>query len=260
MKMAISKLFDVTGKHVIVTGGTRGIGRGIAEGFLENGCKVVLMGSNKEKLEKTVAENCAKGYDAYAVSGDLSELENVDRMFDEAMKLLDGKLDVMCPCAGVTFRSRPEDFPIAQFIKIQKLNVWHVYRMCQLSIQVMLKQTGRGNGKIITMGSLGSFTAGQNISAYTTSKGAVYLMTKSFAVDCANRGININMIAPGYTDTEILDSMDPEKKAGLASKIPQARIGTIQEMVGPALFLASAASDYMNGDFLLVDGGLGAKH
>lgn len=258
--MASSSMFDVAGKHVIVTGGTRGIGRGIAEGYLENGCKVVLMGSNKEKLEKTVAENRAKGYAAYAVSGDLSVLENVDRMFAEAMEILDGKLDVLCPCAGITHRCPPEDFPMEKFIEIQKLNVWHVYRMSQLAIQVMIKQTGRGNGKIVLMGSLGSFTAGQNISAYSTSKGAIAMMTKALAVDCASRNINVNMIAPGYTDTEILDSMDPAKRAGLADKIPQARLGTIDDMKGPALFLSSAASDYMNGDLMLIDGGLGAKH
>jgi 2-deoxy-D-gluconate 3-dehydrogenase len=260
MKMASSSIFDVAGKHVIVTGGTRGIGRGVAEGFLENGCKVVLMGSNEEKLEKTVAENKAKGYDAYAVSGDLTVLENMDRMFKEAMVHLGGILDVMCPVAGTQHRCPPEEFPIEKFLEIQKLNVLHTYRMSQLALQVMLKQTGRGRGKIILMGSVGSFTVGQNISAYHTSKGAVAMMTKAIACDCASRNINVNMVAPGYVDTEILDSMDPAKKAGLAEKIPQGRLGSLNDIKGPYIFLASAASDYMNGELMLVDGGLGSRH
>lgn len=258
--MAASNLFDVSGKHVIVTGGTRGIGRGIAEGFLENGCKVILMGSNKEKLENTVRGFCDKGYDAYAVSGDLSELENVDRMFAEAMVLLDGKLDVLCPCAGVQYRAAPEEFPIDKFIWIQKVNVLHLYRMSQLAIQVMLKQRDRGRGKIILMGSLGSFTAGHNISAYHVSKGGVAMMTKALAESVAGRGINVNMIAPGYVATDIWSEMPAEKRASLAEKIPQGRIGTLEDIKGPTLFLASAASDFMNGDLMLVDGGQGAIH
>lgn len=258
--MAALNMFDLTGKHVIVTGGTRGIGKGIAEGFLEAGCKVVLMGSNKEKLEKTVKDFCDKGYDAYAVSGDLAELEQVDRMFEEAMEYLDGILDVLCPCAGVQHRDLPEEFPIEKFIWIQKVNVLHLYRMSQLAIKVMLKQKDRGNGKIILMGSLGSFTAGHNISAYNISKGAVAMMTKSLAEACAGRGINVNMIAPGYVATDILNTMDPERRAALVKKIPAGRIGNLDDIKGPALFLASAASDWVNGDLMLVDGGQGAIH
>ena len=258
--MAASSLFDVAGKHVIVTGGTRGIGKGIAEGFLENGCKVVLMGSNREKLEKTVADFCAKGYDAHAVCGNLAELSEVDRMFDEAMVILDGILDVLCPCAGIQYRAAPEEFPIEKFIEIQKVNVLHLYRMSQLAIRVMLRQEGRGRGKIILIGSVGSFTAGHNISAYNTSKGAVSMMTKSLAEGVASRGINVNMLAPGYVATEILDTMDPERRAALVSKVPQGRIGTIEDIKGPALFLASAASDWLNGDLMLADGGQGSIH
>jgi len=258
--MAASNLFDVAGKHVIVTGGTRGIGKGIAEGFLENGCKVVLMGSNKEKLEHTVKEFCDKGYDAYAVSGDLAVMENVDRMFEEGLKLLDGKLDVLCPCAGVQYRSEPEDFPIDKFIWIQQVNVMHLFRMSQLAIKVMVKQTDRGRGKIILIGSLGSYTAGHNIPAYACSKGAVRMMTKALAESCAGRGINVNMLAPGFVATDIWTTMEEDRKTALYQKIPQHRVGTLDDMKGPALYLASAASDFMDGADLLVDGGQAAIH
>ena len=250
--MSASKLFDVTGKHVIVTGGTRGIGKGIAQGFLENGCKVVLIGSNKARLEETVKGFQDQGYDAHAVTADLAELEEMDRAFAESMEILDGVLDVFVPCAGVQYRSTPEDFPIDKFIWIQKVNVLHCYRMAQ--------QKDRGRGKIILIGSLGSFTAGHNISAYACSKGAVAMMTKALAESVAGRGINVNMLAPGYIKTEIWQTMDEDRKAHLADRIPMGRIGDLDDMVGPALFLASKASDFVNGELLVADGGQNAIH
>lgn len=258
--MSVSKLFDVTGKHVIVTGGTRGIGKGIAQGFLENGCKVVLIGSNKVRLEETVHGFQEQGYDAHAVVADLAELEQMDRAFEESMEILGGVLDVLVPCAGVQHRSAPEDFPIDKFIWVQKVNVLHCYRMAQLAIQVMLKQKNRGRGKIILIGSLGSFTAGHNISAYACSKGAVAMMTKALAESVAGRGINVNMLAPGYIKTEIWLTMDEDRKAHLADRIPMGRIGDLDDMIGPALFLASKASDFVNGELLVADGGQNAIH
>ena len=258
--MPASNLFDITGKHIIVTGGTQGIGKGIAEGFLENGAKVVLMGSNEAMLKNTVQEFCDKGYDAYAVSGDLAVLENVDRMFQEAMEILDGVLDVLCPCAGVQYRSAPEGFPIDKFIWVQQVNVMHLFRMSQLAIQVMTKQTGRGRGKIILIGSLGSYTAGHNIPAYACSKGAVRMMTRALAESCAGRGIDVNMLAPGFIATDIWKTLDEDRKQALYTKIPQHRVGTVDDMKGPAIYLASAASDFMDGADLLVDGGQAAIH
>ncbi len=253
--------FDISGKKVIVTGGTRGIGKDIAEGYCEQGCEVVFIGSNKERLEKTVAENVAKGYKAYAVVADLTDLEQVDRAYYEALELLGGVIDVMVPNAGMQSRHPIEEFPIEDFIKVQKLNVLHVYRMAQLAATTMLKQEGRGNGKIITIGSAaGCFTAGHNISAYTTSKGAVLNLTKGICESVAARNININCVCPGYFPTEILDTMDPELKAAITGKIPARRMGTKDDLVGVMIFLASAASDYMNGSAVLVDGGQAAVH
>lgn len=252
--------FDLKGKHVIVTGSGRGIGRGMAEGFAAAGCKVVFMDINKENLDAAVTENKEKGYDVYGVLGDLSKVEEVDRMFDEGVEKLDGILDVMVTAAGLQHRDAPEDFPIEKFIQIQNVNVVHVYRMAQRAIQVMLKQKGRGNGKIITVGSLGCFTVGHNISAYSTSKGAVLQMTKALAEGVADRNINVNMIAPGYVNTEMIKTLPPEKYNAIPSKIPMRRMAEIDDMVQPTLFLASSASDFVTGTYLLVDGGQGAIH
>lgn len=252
--------FDLKGKHVIVTGSGRGIGRGMAEGFAAAGCKVVFMDINKENLDEAVKTNREKGYDVYGVCGDLSEVAEVDRMFDEGLEKLGGILDVMVTAAGVQHRDAPEDFPIEKFILIQKVNVVHVYRMAQRAIKVMLKQKGRGNGKIITVGSLGCFTVGHNISAYSASKGAVLQMTKALAEGVADRNINVNMIAPGYVNTELIKTLPPEKYNAIPDKIPMHRIAEIDDMVQPTLFFASSASDFITGTYLLVDGGQGAIH
>ncbi len=257
----VNSVFDITGKKAIVTGGTRGLGKQIAEAYCEAGCEVVFIGSNRTRLEKTVADNVAKGYKAYAVVADLTDMDECDRAYDEALEKLGGVVDIMVPCAGIQYRNSVEDVDFKEFEKLQKLNVWHCYKMSQRAIQTMLAQEGRtSRGKIILIGSSGCFSAGHNISPYATSKGAILNMTKGLAENVAGKGINVNVLCPGYFDTEILDSMDPERKAHLADKIPAGRIGNDRDLIGPCIFLASAASDYMDGTSLLIDGGMIAIH
>jgi len=256
----VNSVFDITGKKAIVTGGTRGLGRQIAEAYCEAGCEVVFIGSNKAVLEKTVAENVEKGYKAYAVTADLTDMDACDVAYKEALEKLGGIIDIMVPCAGIQYRHSIEDFPFEEFERLQRLNVWHCYKMAQLAIQTMLGQEGRGRGKIILIGSSGCFSSGHNISAYATSKGAILNMTKGIAENVAGRGINVNVLCPGYFGTEILNTMDPERRAHLADKIPHGRIGNNTDLIGPCIFLASAASDYMDGTSLLIDGGMIAIH
>lgn len=255
--------FDLKGKHVIVTGGTRGIGRGIAEGFAAAGCKTVFVGSNVEKLNATVEENKAKGYDCYAVAGDLTNIDEMDKIFDACMEKLDGVIDVLVTAAGIQYRCEPEQFPLEEFLKVQRINVVHCYRFAQRAAEIMLKQEGRGQGKIILIGSLGCFTVGHNISAYSTSKGAILQMTKTLAEGLANRDgktINVNCLCPGYVNTEMIKTLPPEKYNAIPTKIPMGRIAEMEDMVQPCLFLASSASDFVTGETLLVDGGQGAIH
>nr|WP_122011806.1 SDR family oxidoreductase [Maliibacterium massiliense] len=250
--MANNKMFDVAGKCCIVTGGAQGLSRGMAEGLLENGCKVVLMDLQREKLESVVNEYKAMGYEAYGVVGDLSKREEIDRMFDEAMQLLGGRLDVLIPAAGVQRRHLPEVFPLDEWDLVININLNHVFIMCQKAVQVMLKQpTG---GKIINIASMSTYFGGVTIPAYTASKGAVSQLTKSLAVDCAGRGINVNALAPGYMDTEMCANMTQTRKDECTERIPAGRWGLPEDMKGPVLFLASSASDYINGAVIPVDG------
>ncbi len=251
--MAANQMFDVAGKHCIVTGGAQGLSRGMAEALLENGCRVVLVDVQKEKLERVCAEYTALGYQAYAVAGNLANRSDIDRIFAESMALLEGKLDVLIPAAGIQRRHLPEEFPLDEWDLVLNINLNHVFIMIQKALNVMLKQPG--GGKIITVGSMVTWFGGTTVPAYTASKGAVSQLTKSLAVDCAGRKININALCPGYMDTEMCANMSQERKDQCSERIPAGRWGTPADMKGPVLFLASSASDYLNGATIPVDGG-----
>lgn len=253
MAFDYKKEFQVAGKHCIVTGGAQGLSKGMAEALLENGAEVVLMDVQKDKLERVAAEYCEMGYKAYAVSGDLSRKEEIDRMFDEAMELLGGKLEVMIPAAGIQKRYQPWDFPEDMWRLVIDINLNHVWFMCQKAIQVMKDQPAVG--KIINIGSMSSWLGGTTVPAYTASKGAVTQLTKSIASDCASHNICCNAIAPGYMDTEMCANMTQARKDECSARIPAGRWGTPEDLKGPLLFLASDASNYVNGVILPVDGG-----
>lgn len=253
MSYDYKKAFSVEGKKCIVTGGAQGLSRGMAEALLENGAAVVLMDVQAEKLANVVKEYCVMGYEAYGVSGDLSKKSEIDRMFDEAMELLGGKLDVLIPAAGIQRRYEPWEFPEEMWNLVIDINLNHVWFMCQKAIQVMRdKETV---GKIINIGSMSSYFGGTTVPAYTAAKGAVTQLSKSIASDCADHGICCNVIAPGYMDTEMCANMTQERKDECTARIPAGRWGKPEDMKGPVLFLASAASDYLNGAVIPVDGG-----
>ena len=245
--------FSVKGKHCIVTGGAQGLSRGMAEGLLENGAEVVLIDMQAEKLRRVVDEYNAMGYKAYGVSGDLSKKEELDRMFDEAMELLGGTLDVLIPAAGIQRRYEPWEFPEEVWNLVINVNLNHVWFMCQKAIQVMKDR--KTVGKIINIGSMSSYFGGTTVPAYTAAKGAVTQLSKSIASDCADHNICCNVIAPGYMDTEMCANMTQERKDECTARIPAGRWGTPNDMKGPVLFLASSASDYLNGAVIPVDGG-----
>jgi Dehydrogenases with different specificities (related to short-chain alcohol dehydrogenases) len=252
MKFDSNSKFSVAGKKCIVTGGAQGLSRGMAEGLLENGATVVLIDIQKEKLDAVVNEYRAMGYDAHGLVGNLADRNDLNRLFDEALALLGGRLDVLIPAAGIQRRHLPEEFPLNEWDLVININLNHVFIMCQKAIAVMTKQ--KTGGKIITISSMVSWFGGTTVPAYTASKGAIAQLTKSLAVDCAGRGINVNSLAPGYMDTEMTANMTPERKAETTVRIPAGRWGTPDDMKGPVLFLASDASSYLNGAVIPVDG------
>lgn len=257
MSFDYKEKFSVAGKKCIVTGGAQGLSRGMAEGLLENGAEVVLMDLQAEKLQKVVDEYNAMGYKAYAVSGNLSQKSEIDRMFDEAMQYLGGELDVMIPAAGIQRRYEPWEFPEEQWRLVIDVDLNHVWFMCQKAIQVMKDRDTVG--KIINIASMNSYFGGTTVPAYSAAKGAIVSLTRSIASDCADHSICCNAIAPGYMDTEMCANMTQERKDECTARIPAARWGTPEDVKGPILFLASSASDYLNGATIPVDGGFLTK-
>ena len=147
MAVDIKTRFSVEGKKCIVTGGAQGLSRGMAEGLLENGAEVVLVDVQEEKLKSVVDEYNKMGYKAHGIVGNLADRADIDRIFNEAMDILDGRLDVLIPAAGIQRRHLPEEFPVEEWDLVMKINLDHVFLMIQKALKVMLKQpTG---GKII---------------------------------------------------------------------------------------------------------------
>lgn len=235
-------------KNVILTG-ARGIAEGIAAKFTEEGANVLVMSvsdSGKELVEKGTAQHW--------VQTDLSNRTALSDAFDRAMDIFDGHIDVLVNCAGVQRRHEVEEFPMEDWDLVVETNLTAVFEMSQLAGRVMLSQ---GKGKIINIASMNSYFGGMRIPAYAASKGGIMQLTKSFANAWAGKGININAIAPGYIATEMNSALiaDKQRNASILARIPAGRWGEPEDIAGPAVFLASDLSDYMNGAVIPVDGG-----
>uniref|UniRef100_UPI0023F4A26A SDR family oxidoreductase n=1 Tax=Faecalibaculum rodentium TaxID=1702221 RepID=UPI0023F4A26A len=239
----------------IVTGAAQGLSRGMAEGLLEAGASVVIMDINP-KAEATAEELRQQGYDCQAVICNLTDDATREEKFNEAVEKLGGHLDILVNGAGVQRRYPSEEFPLEDFDFVMDVNLRSVFAMCQLAGRQFLKQeTG---GKIINIASMLSFFGGYTVPAYAASKGAVAQITKALCNEWACKGINVNALAPGYMATEMNTALlDPEnpRNAEITNRIPNRAWGTGEDMKGPVVWLASDASDYINGAIIPVDGG-----
>ena len=249
-------LFSVRGKHVLLTGGTRGLGYGLAEGFARAGARLVITGTSERVFDAAKALAGETGGDVRGTVARLDEAEHVDAFYRQALEQLDGRLDVLVNSAGIQHRCPAERFPMEEWNKILQVNLTAVFRLCQLAAGTMLEQAE--GGKIINIASMTSFFGSEGIPAYTASKGAVMQLTKALSNEWAGRGIQVNAIAPGYMETELTESMkayNPGQYEQVTQRIPMHRWGRPEDLQGAALFLASRASDYVSGVTLPVDGG-----
>jgi len=247
------KLFDLTGKKAIVTGGTRGLGKGMVEGLLEAGAEVAIIGVSNKVFE-TVKEFNSKGYKTYAVQGDIGKKTEVENIFNQALNLLGGKLDILVNAAGIQRRNKCEEFTLEDWEDVINVNLTSLFLFCQCAGRIMLEN---GGGKIINVASMLSFFGGQTVPAYAASKGGVAQLTKALSNEWASKNINVNGIAPGYMATEMNTALveDEVRNAQILSRIPQGRWGNGDDMKGITVFLASEASGYFNGAIIPVDGG-----
>lgn len=246
--------FDIKRKKAIVTGGTRGLGHGMAEGLLEEGCEVVIVGSS-EGVHRVAEEFRSRGFACHGVQADLGSREQTLACFRSCMELLGGDLDILVNAHGIQRRHQPEEFPLSDWDDVISVNLSSVFVLCQEAGRVMLP---KGRGKIINIASMISFFGGQTIPAYAASKGGVAQLTKALSNDWAGKGIQINAIAPGYMATDmntaLMDPANPRYQQ-ITDRIPAHRWGTPDDMKGICVFLASPASDYITGAVIPVDGG-----
>lgn len=248
-------LFDVSGKKVIFTGATGGLGQSMAEGLLEAGAEVVLVGASGRC--RTLAEEYrARGWKAHGLPCDLASTEEIRDCFGKALDLLGGEIDVLVNAAGIQRRAPSEDFPLKDWQAVIDVNLTAPFLLSRLAGKQMIRQ-GRG-GRIINIASMCSYFGGSTIPAYSASKGGIAQLTKAMCNDWAKYGITVNAIAPGYMDTPmnaaLTDPRNPRFKE-ISDRIPAGRWGTGEDMKGLTIFLASGASDYINGAVIPCDGG-----
>ena len=248
-------MFDITGKKVIFTGASGGLGRGMVEGMLEAGAEVVLIGASPKSVA-LAKEYQAKGWKAHGLQCDLGNHDQLRATFDQALAALGGELDVLVNAAGIQRRAKCEEFPLKDWEDVINVNLTVTFLLCQMAGQQMLKQ-GRG-GKIINIASMLSFFGGFTVPAYAASKGGVAQLTKALCNEWAQHGICVNAIAPGYMDTPMNTALtDPSNPRfqEITQRIPAGRWGTPDDMKGLVIFLSSHASDYINGAVIPCDGG-----
>jgi 2-deoxy-D-gluconate 3-dehydrogenase len=246
----LSNPFDLTGKTAIVTGANTGIGQAIAVSLAKAGARVALVGrADMAATAKLVAEHS----ELLEIEADLSSLEPIQRIVDETLAWA-GSIDILVNNAGIIRRADAIDFTEEDWDAVMDVNLKSLFFLTQSVAKTMLP---RGCGKIVNIASLLSFQGGIRVPSYTASKAGVAGLTKLLACEWAGQGINVNAIAPGYIATNNTQALqdDPVRNKAILDRIPAGHWGEPDEISGAAVFLCSAAANYIHGTVLPVDGG-----
>ena len=249
------KLFDLTGKRVLVTGGTHGLGMAMAEGLAEAGAELVISSTTPEKLEKAIAHYQSKGYTASGYIFDITDEEEAARKVKES-NTNHGAIDILVNNAGIIKRELAIDMKVADFRRVIDVDLVGAFIMSQLVVKDMIE---RGGGKIINICSMMSELGRNSVSAYAAAKGGLKMLTQNLATEWAKYNIQVNGIGPGYFATA---QTAPIRVDGnpfnefIINRTPAARWGDPEDLAGTAVFLASQASQFVNGQVIYVDGGI----
>jgi gluconate 5-dehydrogenase len=249
-----ANLFDLTGKTALVTGSSRGLGRAMAEGLARAGAAVVLNGANADRLGASAQELRDKGYKAFESCFDVTDETAVTAAFAgfDREKI---DVDILVNNAGMQLRKPMVDLTTSEWQKVIDTNLTSAFVIGREAAKRMI---GRGSGKIINIGSLTSDLARASVAPYTVAKGGIKMLTKAMAAEWASFGLQANAIGPGYMVTDMNQALidNPTFDAWVKARTPAKRWGLPEELIGTAVFLASRASDYVNGQIIYVDGGM----
>ncbi len=247
-------MFDLTGKVAIVTGGNGGIGFGMAQGLAQAGAKVVVAARNQEKSENAVQQLQTLGAEAIALSADVTNEQSVESLMDNVIHHYD-HIDILINNAGTTVRKPPQELSLDEWHHVMNTNLTSAF-LCSRAAYPHMKSVG--GGKIINIGSMLSLFGAPFGTAYGSSKGGIVQLTKSLATAWAAENIQVNTVLPGWIDTD-LTRETRELFSGLNERVlartPAGRWGNIDDLAGVAVFLASAASNFITGVSIPVDGG-----
>ena len=251
------ELFKLTGKRALVTGSSQGIGFALARGLAAAGAEIVLNGRDLAKLAAAAHVLRGEGATVYTLAFDATDHAAVRAAVD-GFEAETGAIDILVNNAGMQHRTPLEDFPAEAFERLLRTNISSVFNVGQAVARHMI---ARRAGKIINIASVQTALARPGIAPYTATKGAVGNLTKGMATDWAKHGLQCNAIAPGYFDTPLNAALvaDADFSAWLEKRTPAGRWGNVEELVGACIFLSSAASSFVNGHTLYVDGGITAS-
>ena len=249
------KLFDLKGKRALVTGGTHGLGMAMAEGLAEAGAELVISSTTPEKLEKALGHYKSKGYTASGYIFDITDEEEAARKVKE-INTNHGTIDILVNNAGIIKRELAIDMKVSDFRRVIDVDLVGAFIMSQLVVKDMIE---KGGGKIINICSMMSELGRNSVSAYAAAKGGLKMLTQNLATEWAKYNIQVNGIGPGYFATS---QTAPIRVDGnpfnefIISRTPAARWGDPEDLAGTAVFLASEASKFVNGQVIYVDGGI----
>lgn len=251
----VKELFDLTGKTAIVTGGSRGIGKEMAEGLAEAGANLMLCARRAEWLDETVAEFKTKGFAVEGRTCDVAKPEEVQAVIGETVAWF-GSVDILVNNAGTSWGAMPEDMPLEKWQQVIDVNLTGCFLFAQAAGRQMLKQR---SGSIINIASIAGLTSSANgpfYAGYVASKAGLIGLTRELAASWGRKGIRVNAIAPGFFHSRLADAVIDiyERSIQEINAIP--RVGSEGELKGVAVFLASEASSYITGQTIVVDGGM----
>src|ERR1700722_675056 len=252
--MNVRKLFDLTGRVAIVSGGSMGLGLQMAEGLAEMGANLVLCARKKERCDEAAEALRSLGSEALALSCDAKDKTSINKVVEETLAKF-GRVDILINNAGASWGAPIEEMTLEQWDKVLSTNLTGTFLFCQAVGKAM---TAQGMGKIINIASvagLGGGAAELQAIGYHASKGGVIAFTKDLACKWTSRKIQVNAIAPGWFPTHMSERVIENHKKSLLVKIPMGRFGSDHDLKGAAVFLASDASAYVTGHVLVVDGG-----